>query len=1000
MRDLNKLLQNPTLLLINRERERAFYMPYADEKAALEGKGDTPYRQMLNGEWRFQYFLRVTDIGEEVFQPGYTFSETIPVPSNWQMHGYDIPHYTNVEYPYPVDPPYVPIDNPAGVYSRRFTIDEGWDGKEIYLRCEGAACCMLLYINGQEAGYTQGSHLPSEFNITPFLQKGENTVSILVAKWCDGSYLEDQDFYRLNGIFRDVYLLRRDKNHIRDYFVHTELSDDYKNAKITLDLETVGDGDVETVLLDLHGNRLGGGLNKTEFEIENAEKWTAETPNLYYLLLKMGDEVICEPVGIRSIQISSKGELLINGVSVLLKGVNRHDTHPAKGYVTSYEDMEYDLFQMKKLNINTVRTSHYPNAPEFYHLCDRLGFYVIDETDIEIHGFTTRFGGGPGYEPYNEEWICQKNEWREAFVERLRRMVERDKNRPCVIFWSLGNESGYGANHDAMSEWVRRRDPSRLVHYEGACVLDNPDCDEPYSGNPDTVDVYSRMYPGLEELKRIAEREKNCPVFLCEYAHAMGNGPGSVEEYTELFRKYDNFIGGCVWEWADHVIEKDGKYYYGGDFGEIPHDGNFCVDGLVFPDRSFKAGSLNIKQNYYNLSAEYLGGGKIKVKSDYRFRTANETVTVTLDLDGVQTTLLKQKLDLPAGESIILEVPLGEISCNEGAYLNVAFSLSEDKPWAKAGYETSFNQFALLEKPQNLSTSANGTLKVTEDKEFINIEGTGFNYRFNKLYGGFESMVCSGREWLAGRSAFGVWRAPTDNDRSIKLKWGSYYDNYRNNEGLNLSSMHCYKTELTEASEGKVVFVSKCNISARSKAPIVHFSVRYTVTADGAVLHEVSGTVREDAPFLPRFGAEYLLTAGSESISYYGMGKGENYIDLYAHSKMGWYKTTAEKEYVPYVRPQEHGNHTNVKRIAVKEGENTLTVRAAEQVEFSASHFTAADLENAAHSFELTPRKETALRIDYKVSGIGSNSCGPELPTKYRFDEKNFKYTFQVRAAK
>ena len=1000
MINLDELLQNPSLLSINREPERAFYIPYADEKAALEGKGDTPYRQMLGGEWGFQYFPRVTDVEEVVFQPVYTFSETIPVPSNWQMHGYDIPHYTNLEYPYPVDPPYLPTDNPVGVYSRKFTIDEGWGGKEVYLRCEGVAPCMLLYINGQEAGYTQGSHLPSEFNITPFLQKGENTVSILVAKWCDGSYLEDQDFYRLSGIFRDIYLLARDKNHIRDYFVHTELSGDYNDAKITLDLETVGDGNVETVLLDLHGNRLDGGLNKTEFEIENAEKWTAETPNLYYLLLKMGSEVICEPVGIRSIQISPKGELLINGVSVLLKGVNRHDSHPTKGYVTSYEDMEYDLLQMKKLNINAVRTSHYPNAPEFYHLCDRLGFYVIDETDIEIQGFTTRFGGGPGYETYHMDWLCEMPEWEEAFVERIRRMAERDKNRPCVIFWSLGNESGYGRNHDAMSHWIRQRDASRLIHFEGACLLENPNTDEPYRGKSAAVDVYSRMYPSIDEWERICMEEKNCPVFLCEYAHAMGNGPGSIEDYLRIFRKYENAIGGCVWEWADHVIENDGKYYYGGDFGEIPHDGNFCVDGLVFPDRSFKAGSLNIKQNYADLFAEYLGDGKIKISSDYRFRTADETVTVTLDCDGKQTRLLTQKLNLPAGESVVLEIPLGEISCNEGAYLNVAFSLSDNMPWAKAGYETSFKQFILLEKPQNLTVHPGGTIAVDEDKEFITVSGESFTYRFNKMYGGFESMFCNGREWLAERSTFGVWRAPTDNDRSIKLKWGSYYENYRNNEGLNLSSMHCYSTDLTEVTDSKAVFVSRCNISARSKAPIVKFSVKYTIAADGTILHEISGKVRENAPFLPRFGAEYLLTAGSENISYYGMGNGENYIDLCAHVKMGWYNTTASDEYVPYIRPQEHGNHTNVKRITVKEGGNVLTVRAAEQVEFSAGHFTAANLENAAHSFELTPRKETILRIDYKVSGIGSNSCGPELLPKYRFDEKNFKYTFQVRAAK
>lgn len=987
MRDLDKLLQNPAVLSLNRERERAFYIPYADEKAAFAGKGDTPYRKMLNGEWRFQYFERAADVEEKVFQTDYKFTDKIPVPSNWQMHGYDIPHYTNAEYPYPVDPPYVPVDNPAGVYSRTFTIDENWSGKEIYLRCEGVASCMLLYINGREAGYTQGSHLPSEFNITPFLQKGENTVSILVVKWCDGSYLEDQDFYRLSGIFRDIYLLARDKNHICDYFIHTELSSDYCDATVTIELETTGKGKVEIALLDSSGKKMDGGVDKTTFKILQAKKWTAETPNLYYLLLKMGSEVICEPFGVRKVQISPKGELLVNGKSVLIKGVNRHDSHPTKGYVTSYEDMEYELFQMKKLNINTVRTSHYPNAPEFYHLCDRLGLYVIDETDIETHGFGMRLRGGPGYEPYHKDWVCEMSGWEEAFVERARRMVERDKNRPCVIFWSLGNESGYGRNHDAMSHWVRQRDASRLIHFEGANLV----------YNPPTVDMCSYMYLDTDVLEEECKKAGNRPVFLCEYLHAMGNGPGSVEEYMEVFRKYDNLIGGCVWEWADHVIEKDGKYLYGGDCGEIPHDGNFCVDGLVFPDRSFKAGSLNIKQNYSNLFAEYLGEGKLKISSDYRFKTADEVVIITLDCDGKQMQLLTKKLNLKPNETMILEAPIGEVSCSEGTYLNVSFSQSADMPWAKAGYETSFQQFTLLEKPQDLTEHCKGTIATSEDKEFITVSGESFTYRFNKLYGGFDSMICNGKEWLAERSRFGVWRAPTDNDRIIKRTWGSYYDDYRNNEGLNLSYVHCYKTILEEASDSKTVFVSECSIVVRSKAPIVRFTVRYTITADGSILHEISGKVRENAPFLPRFGAEYLLTEGSENISYYGMGPGENYVDLCAHARMGWFETTASAEYVPYVRPQEHGNHTNVKRIAVKNRNNALTVRAAGQIEFSASRFTVADLEGARHAFELVPRKETALRIDYKVSGIGSGSCGPELLPKYQFNEKKFGYAYAIK---
>lgn len=990
MRNLNDLLQNPSLLSINREDGRAYYLPYDNKKAALESNRNSPYRKMLNGEWNFRYFPRTVDVTEEALLPNYPFTEKIPVPSNWQMHGYDIPHYANIEYPYPVDPPFVPLDNPVGIYSRTFTLDKAWDCKDIYFCCEGVAPCMLLYINGKEAGYTQGSHLPSEFNITPFLKKDENTITILVAKWCDGSYLEDQDFYRLSGIFRDVYLLAREKNHIRDYFVHTELSADYCDATVTVEWELAGSGDVETTLIDSNGHILDSGVNKTVFQISQVQKWTAETPTLYHLLLKMGNEVINETFGIRSVQFSDKGELLINGVPILIKGINRHDTHPTNGYVTSYEDMEHDLLQMKKLNINTVRTSHYPNAPEFYHLCDQLGMYVIDETDIETHGFFSRLGGKPGFQAYHKEWVCEMPEWRDAFVERAQRMVERDKNRPCVIFWSLGNESGYGSNHDVMSQWIRRRDPSRPIHYEGANAADNPD----------TVDMCSYMYPGINQLKEFCSKAKHRPVLLCEYAHAMGNGPGSIEEYMTMFRTYKNLIGGCVWEWADHVVEKGKKYFYGGDFGEIPHESNFCADGLVFPNRSFKAGSLNIKQNYRNLFAEYLGDGQIKINSDYRFRTADETVCVTLNCDGNQTQLLTQKLHLKAGESTILNVPLNTVECNEGAYLNVSFLLSQATPWAHQGYETAFEQFILLEKKQSFAATAINTLNVSCDKEYITISGTKFVYRFNKVYGGFESITYNGKEWLASRSTFSVWRAPTDNDHWIKESWGSYNDQFRDNEGLNLSSMYCYRADLTETTTSKAVIDAQCSISACGKSPIVKFNVKYTITTNGEILHEVQAQVRKEAAadFLPRFGAEYFLKEGSEKIAYYGMGPAENYIDLCAHTYMGWFESTATAEHIPYVRPQENGNHTRVKRVSVTDGNsNAFTVRAKEQMEFSATHFTASDLENAAHEFELTPRKETILRIDYKNSGIGCNSCGPALDEKYQFNDEKFNFTFSVK---
>ena len=985
MRDLMALVQNPEILQIGRAPERAYYVPYSSKAAATAG-GQSDLALPLNGEWGFSYFDRLFDVEETVFAADFAFADTIAVPSNWQLHGYDVPQYTNVEYPIPVDAPYVPDDNPAGVYGRDFTIPADWDGRRIYLRFEGVAPCLLVYINGQEVGYSQGSHLPSEFDVTPFVHAGQNRLTVLVAKWCDGTYLEDQDFYRLSGIFRDVYLLSRPQVHIWDYFIHTRIDGDYRAATVTVDCDTIGDAPVQLELLSPDGKTYAADGNT--FRISDAGLWTAETPDLYTLLIGCNGEWICEPFGIREVAVSPKGELLINGVSVKIKGVNRHDMHPDYGYCTPVELLEQELKAMRQLNINTIRTSHYPNAPEFYHLCDKYGFYVVDETDIENHGYCTHRGDYK-YMPFDGEWPCQSKLYREAYVERARRMVERDKNRACVVMWSLGNESGYGENHVRMSEWIRGRDSSRLVHFEGANLV----------GNPDTVDVVSYMYPRLSDLEAWAKNSDMRPVFLCEYCHAMGNGPGDLRDYWEVFDKYPKLIGGCIWEWADHSVKRDGRYTYGGDFGETPHDGNFCVDGLVFPDRSFKAGSMSAKAAYQYIRAQYLGDGKVQVENRHNFiDLTGYRMVATLVCDDAETAVGAFDLTAAPGacETVTVSFAL-PASCQYGAYLNLSFQLKDAAWYADAGYEAAFCQLELPVAHVREAAAPTGTLSVAESRERITIEGAGFSCAFHKLYGYMDSLKRGGRELLAARAKHSVWRAPTDNDRRIKLQWGSYYDNFRDNAGMNLGYTACRGIRITEQAADRVVVEADTAIVTNAKTPLVNVHTTYTITPDGKIAHCIGARVWDKAPYLPRFGMEYFFAPGMEQLTYFGMGPGENYQDMNGHAHMGQFTSSVAEQYVPYIMPQEHGNHTNVKMAALSDGVQAAVQVTGDGFEMNASHYTAQDLDTAQHDWELSPRAETVLRIDYRVSGIGSNSCGPELLEKYRLSEKEIAYAFVMQ---
>lgn len=937
--------ENPEKTSENRLAPRAAYIP----------KGKSEYT-LLNGEWRFAYFER--DIDEpEVIEKW----DTIPVPSCWQLEGYDSPNYTNINYPFPCDPPYVPDDNPCGIYERTFELSELWG--EVSFVLEGVSSCAYVYVNGKYVGFTQGSRLFAEFDITPFVAAGENTIRVKVLKWCCGSYLEDQDAFRYNGIFRDCYLLQRPAGHIKDI--------DMIPRKDAIELKI--DGLATIRISDPDGNILCG---DTEFEDrfvwkpENPVLWNAEKPYLYTVELMRNGEIITLRTGLRDIKVSSKYELLINGTPVKLHGVNHHDTSKYRGWCMSEAEIRHDLELMKSLNINCVRTSHYPPSPRFVEICDELGIYVVLETDIETHGFVRRFANvSYSFDMLPGEWPATTPEWEHEHVERMQRAVEVFKNFPSVIMWSTGNESGHAENHVSMILWTRQRDNTRLIHCEDASR----------KGDLSNIDVASYMYHSPEEMEKHAVDENiKMPVFLCEYSHAMGNGPGDVWRYNELFDQYDKLIGGCVWEWADHVVVVDGVQKYGGDFeGELTHDGNFCCDGMVFADRSFCAGTLEIKAAYQPIRTELIDG-RLWVYNRLDFTNLDEyDFFYSYSCDGEILNETKVKLSVAPHGSTTLTVDELPAECRLGCFLNCRLE--------KKGVIVAETQHEL---PAKIVKQALPTVlaKFSEDKFNIYISGKNFEYVFSKHYGAFTSICVNGREQLSGKMELTLWKAPTDNERSKKIYWGNY--NIWQGENLNVLSNRVYDCRVYE---GKI-FV-KASLAGISCAPIFKYDLTVTVFEDGTVQTSLEGQVRENAFDLPRLGFEFAMPFENCDFRYYGRGPAENYSDMCHNSAVGLYESNPEKEYVNYVRPQEHGNHTKVRLLEIGD----LSFSGEPEFECCVSKYDTAMLTAAEHTDELKTDGKTHVRIDYRVSGLGSNSCGPVLAKEHTISEKQIRFAFTMR---
>ncbi|MBQ3147603.1 MAG: glycoside hydrolase family 2 [Oscillospiraceae bacterium] len=939
--------ENLSLFYENRLPQRSYYIPYESLQKALGGnRFESTYFRLLNGNWDFAFYSRDFDLPEDIRD--VPFTDRIPVPSCWQNHGYEQPCYTNIHYPYPVDPPYVPDENPCGIYRTVFSLDEHWSARQTRIVFEGVCSCLYLYVNGEYVGFSQGSHLQAEFDLTAFVHPGENTLVVKVLKWCVGSYLEDQDFFRYNGIFRDVYLLSREENCLHD-------------IRVEADCKTVTCSAPDYQIYDADG-RLA--------DLSDPILWNSEQPYLYTLVVRTATEYIPFRVGMRQISVSDKGELLINGCSVLLKGVNHHDTHPVTGYTMTDQDIRKDLELMKSLNINCIRTSHYPPTPEFLCMCDQMGFYVVVECDNETHGFANRstknYSKFNGYDSTDPVWPCTGPQWKAMHLERIRRTVERDKNHCSVIIWSMGNEAAYGPNTEAMLRWTKERDPSRLTHYEGCAVVNDQA----------PVDMRSRMYPSLEKLTEMARDEDPRPVFLCEYSHAMGNGPGDLAQYMEVFRKYPKAIGGCIWEWADHVAIVDGVQKYGGDFGELTHDGNFCCDGLVFADRSFKSGTYSAKETYAPFRAE-LKGRVLLVTNDYDFRNlVDHPIVLTLTCDG--STLHRQAVTLDIPPHQTAEFPLPESfvipeSCMLGCYLSVSVGDGDDFVGTR--------QLALPVKRLPVSCGAK-PLALTQTKTHIIAQGPGFQYTVSKLYGHIDSICIHGEEQLAGPMRWSVWRAPTDNDVSYESSW-------------RIQRFHLAGTKIYETSvDGNTVTV-RGSLCALSRSPWLHFTQTLSFFCDGSVFLSITADKAENiCDYLPRFGLEFAVPKENLAFRYFGHGPLENYCDMHAHTPVGLYDSTAREEYVPYVRPQEHGNHYGVRQLTLGE---TLKFTADEDFEFQVSQYSPQMLTQARHTDELSADGKTYVRVDHKVSGIGSASCGPVLNEKFRFSQHHFSFDLVIQ---
>ena len=1125
--------ENLHILHENTMPDRNYYIPAGKAySTSLDARDHSDRVQFLNGTWKFRYYDSIYNLQDEFYSEGYDVSgfDDIPVPSVWQMHGYDYHQYTNVRYPFAFDPPYVSKDNPCGAYVTDFDYDQNEDAPLAHLNFEGVDSCFYVWLNGRYVGYSQVSHSTSEFDITEFIRNGSNRLCVLVLKWCDGSYLEDQDKFRMSGIFRDVYILKRPAGSVFDYFIRTSC-DDIKNptkADVSIDFTAftgyasgakpeagVGKGvdsdiNIEVTILDADGRICSSGCVKCEIsaqsdantnaaEIKTAASsssitlsidspvlWNAEKPYLYTVIIRCAGEVITDRIGIREITIENK-IVYINGMPIKFHGVNRHDSDPVTGFTISREQIIKDMSLMKQHNVNAIRTSHYPNAPYFYELCDEYGFYVIDEADIEAHGPSELYYADNSWDNKAARWnepIANNPEFCESILDRIKRCVIRDKNRASVVIWSMGNESAYGVTFEEALAWVKASDSSRLTHYESAQYTDGKRKYD-YSN----LDLYSRMYPSISEMAEYIDGDGDKPYILCEYCHAMGNGPGDLEDYFQFFDTHETTCGGFVWEWCDHAIYRgkaaNGKamYAYGGDNGETIHDGNFCMDGLVYPDRRPHTGLLEFKN--INRPVRITGydetNGVLTLHNYMDFTDIRDYLTMSYEVTCDGQIIASGNIDVPsvaphgdgtASLRLITEMQdlLQTLSAINGsdnsdstatadcssvaersndkacikdmiphrAFLRVIYKAAVGSAFVNEGDVLGFDEVELgspkqntdelMDKTSALSKAQDTTsapLHISEsDTEFV-VSGNNFEYTFDRNTGNFAGITVDGQELLAAPCDKTIWRAPTDNDRNIKNEWfRAHYD---------MVSERTYETCCIIKNDLAVITCTSC-LSAPTVQPVLRINAEWTVSAKGTITAGMHVTKNPEFPVLPRFGVRMILKEDMQNINYIGMGPYESYIDKHHASWHGSFSASIDEMHEDYIMPQENGSHFDCSYVQISapgandgadknssdknnsagsssyqsicntQTASTIAATTAHSIavtstvpfSMNASPYTAEELTNAAHNYELSESDKSVLCIDYRQNGIGSNSCGPELDEKYRFDEDEWEFGFTM----
>jgi 3-dehydroquinate dehydratase type II len=1010
--------ENPRCVARNKEPAHVPLCAYPDVRSALSGGClASPHIRSLNTDaesgWRFNWAPSPEAAPDRFYEHGYEDADwdLVTVPGNWEMQGYGTPIYVNVQYPFSTeDLPGVPHDdNPVGSYRRAFSIPDEWAGRRIHIVFDGVDSAFYLWVNGEEVGYSQGSRLPAEFDITSYVRSGDNELAVRVYRWSDGSYLEDQDMWRLSGIYRDVYLIALPAVHVWDYHVRTDLDHVYRDATLAVKIAIRSAGEdhhgrhsVEVALLDDHGDPVlearlrqdvrvepsGQASLTLETPVANPGKWSAEDPHLYTLLVVLRDDadqivqVERTRLGFRKIEVIG-GQICLNGVPLRFGGVNRHEHDPDTGHTVTVESMIQDIQLMKQFNINAVRTCHYPDADRWYDLCDEYGLYVVDEANIESHGVW--------------DLLARDPEWETAFVERTVRMVERDKNHPSVVIWSLGNESGYGRNHDVAAEWLHANHPDRLVHYHPAETAP-------------IVDMISMMYPTVDRIVELAEdRTEMRPVIMCEYAHSMGNSTGNLKEYWEAIDTHPRLQGGFIWDWVDQGIRQvteDGEawFAYGGDFGDEPNDGNFCINGLVFPDRDVQPGLWEYKKilEPVRVQAVDLAAGEVKITNRYQFVDLSRLdIAWSIVADGEELqagSLPRLRIGPNQSQVVVVSFEVPDLQAATDYWLFLSFTLAEATLWAEAGHEVAWAQLKLpFDTPQAiaLQTGTMSPVEIHESEECVTVRSSRFSLSLNKATGALAPIEYEGQAVTVSGPGLTVWRAPTDNDEGLRERTADCW----REAGLD-RLRHQVRDVGVRRITPHVVGITAALRAAPPNGPTsIDYEIAYTVFGSGDIFIDTHVRPGADLPPLPRMGLQVTLPGGLETVTWYGRGPHESYVDRKDSAAVGLYSGAVDEQYVQYVTPQENGNKTDVRWVALADpqGRGLLAVAEGDLLEVSAHHYTTEDLTTARHTVELTRRADITLNLDHRQSGLGGASCGPGTLPQYLLEPQEMAWRVRLR---